>query len=555
VSTEDVSLPIGEVDFNVKGFFLTAAEAVVSAQKSFDGEAGLDYLRYCAVDSHRMLFSVPRTAVTVRFGVEETFASTWRLVPWKRTRQAEQKQKQTHALEFSIDAVPNQPQKGPVGAATPVDLYIARPYFMLSAEKEQEIGQRLISALTPETRSWSSSIPPSKRTPEELKNMIEGPERQKVSEALKAINDPDERGLIIFRLESTPPSFLVVRAVGKDANDSVFVVTPDALTEVVVYSVDDDKSKSIRFAPLFNLMRTIRRCQEGTLTPLRQKLGASEIGTGSNHPLAADANNGLAPLLPFAEQIRSGYAETIAYLEDPQNECFMQAGGAQLTPSLYYEITNVKASLTYSLGYEHEGDDARTRFDFQLRSDPKQVSIDVGDQTGETKLIESRAVIRASRPVGQLPQVEVELETPEFVLSSAARARLIELAVNSVGDIETAFGSGGVSYRDSIKNESLQRKVVAFLSYRGKEPKEEFLIVWAGSYGTQARDFAFTCAADQNDRSRLTNIKVVMRLKDDLSGIEFSNVDVDQGEASGEQYRAFHNFFHAVRIWRARMIV
>jgi hypothetical protein len=44
------------------------------------------------------------------------------------------------------------------------------------------------------------------------------------------------------------------------------------------------------------------------------------------------------------------------------------------------------------------------------------------------------------------------------------------------------------------------------------------------------------------------------RVEQDISGVELSNLDSDEDPVSGEQYRAFHNFFHAVRIWRARML-
>jgi len=350
-------------------------------------------------------------------------------------------------------------------------------------------------------------------------------------------------------LESSPVSFLVVRVVGKDANDSVFVVTPGKQPEAVIYSVDRDEAKSIRFAPLFLLMQTIRRCQQGALKPTFTQLSEQDIAGP-----ALDSNNGLAPLVPFAKEVRDGYEAAVSFLALPGNESFMQVRDVQLTTSLYYDVADVKAALTYSLGYENDNEVAQTRFDFQLRTDPRQNLIDVGDKASETKLIESRAVISVERPTGKPAAVKVELNTPEFVLSGSARERLLKLARKSIAAIADAFEPNQQDYRDFLSNESFQSAVVAFLSYRGKQPKEQFLVIWPGAFLGRSRDFAFTCKVDKKDRSRLTEIKAVLKVEQDLTGVELSNVDSDEDPVSGEQYRAFHNFFHAVRIWRARMI-
>ena len=547
-----------EFDYDVKGLFQNTTTAVVATQKQLDGEMSLDYLRTCERQDQRMLFSVPRAEATLRFGVEETASKTWRLLPRRSTNSG--KQRQTHELAFSVVAVTERPSLLPSGEQTAIPIFLSQPNFMLTSGDEAILMQRLLAALTPETRSWRAVIPAGGIKPEKLQKVVEGEfdgqgnlktkgEKHRIDDALKPENAMDERGMVAFRLETSPVSFLVVRVVGKDANDSVFVVTPGKQPEVVIYSVDRDEAKSIRFAPLFLLMQTIRRCQQGALKPTFTQLSEQELA-GS----ALNSNNGLAPLLPFAKEVRDGYEAAISYLALPDNESFMRVATVQLTTSLYYDVTDVKAALTYSLGYETDNEVAQTRFDFQLRTDPRQNLIDIDDKASETKLIESRAVITVERPTGKSPQVKVELNTPEFVLSGSARERLLKLAKNSLDAIADTFKPNQQDYQGFLANESFQSAVVAFLSYRGKQPNEQFLVIWPGSYFGRSRDFAFTCKVDQKDRSRLTEIKVVLKVEQDLSGVEFSNTDSDEDPVSGEQYRAFHNFFHAVRIWRARMI-
>lgn len=550
-----MSSQVTQIDFDVRGLFLNTTAAVVTTQKQLDGEMSLDYIRTCPHPDQRMLFSVPRADATLRFGVEETASKTWRLLPRRSTNAG--KQRQTHELEFSVVAVTERPSLLLAAEQTRIPIFLSQPYFLLTSEDEAALMQRLIAALTPETRSWRAAIPPGGITPEKLQKVVEGEfdgqgnlktkgEKHRIVDALKPENALDERGMVAFRLESSPVSFLVVRVVGKDANDSVFVVTPGKQPEVVIYSVDRDESKSIRFGPLFQLMQTIRRCQQGALKPTFTQLSEQDI-TGP-------ANNGLAPLLPFAKDVRDGYEAAVSFLAQPDNESFMQVRDVQLTTSLYYDVTDVKAALTYSLGYENDNEVAQTRFDFQLRTDPRQNLIDIGDKASETKLIESRAVISVERPTGKPAAVKVELNTPEFVLSGSARERLLKLARKSIDAIAGAFEPNQQDYRGFLANESFQGGAVAFLSYRGKQPKEQFLVIWPGAFLGRSRDFAFTCKVDQKDRSRLTEIKAVLRVEQDLTGVELSNVDPDEDPVSGEQYRAFHNFFHAVRIWRARMI-
>lgn len=535
----------GAFNYRLEELFKAIAHAVVTTQQKLDGGLSLDYLAGCALSEHRMIFTIPRTSVQLRFGVVEKSSGGWRLVPWKKNLNREQMH--THELEFFVDAVTDPPPglTAPEAGGSPVPLYMSTPYFMLTPVEEKEIADRLLADLNPNTRSWISTIPGP------VKN-IEALVLSELAAFEHALGDNNsEVGPVFFRYESTPASYLAVRVVrrvfGSDANDSVFVVTPGASPEVVIHSLEGDSVKSIRYPPLHHLLQTIRRWQDGTLLPTR-----TPINSLQGEPEVDQSDNGLASLLPFAADLRAGYADGLTYLSTA--ESFMEVAGAQVNPSVYYDLTGVRAALTYSLGFKTQGSLPTPQFDFVNRRTLDDHPLPTDDDPSETKLIESRALIRAFRGVAA-PQVEIELEAPEFVLSGAARKRFLTLAVNSGDEIEKAFDPEDLLYRDFIETESYHQGVIALLSYRG-DPKEEFLAIWPGAYLDQSRDFAFTCAVNNSDRSRLTNVKAVMRVKDDLDSVTFINADSDNenDEATGEQYRAFHNFFHAVRIWRARMM-
>lgn len=543
--------------YDVRALFRRTAEAVVATQQQLDRSLGREHLLASGNERQRMLFSVPRASVNLRFGVTEITGGGWKPLPWKRTPSLQQMH--THELEFTVDAVPELPTAFTNDAnRSLVPLRMRIPYFMLSTEAETEIIARLLTALNPDNPSWASRVVNDK-PPGGMKDLTkligkDAPEPEdatgEIGAIRKALGDPSsERGMVYFRLDLKPVSYLVARVVGKDANDSLFVLTPGATPEVLIYSLDGDEVHGINYHPLHQLLETIRLCQQGLLEPIT----TNDLNPGTVSGLQAAGINGLQPLLPFAEDIRSGYLNGLQYLSDPATESSMQIPGAQLTPSLYYDITSATASLNYSLRYTDEGDNSRPLFDFEMRRtiDDKTLN-DQADGT-ETKLIESRALIRISRE-DDYSRMEVELETPEFVLSGTARERLIKLAVNSINEIEKAVPVDASLYRSFIEDQGYQAGVIALLSYRGDEPQEKFLIVWPGTHSGASRDFAFTCALSK-DRAKLADVKFLMTVDQDLDNVALVKDGDLGGQASGEQYRPFHNFFHAVRIWRARMMV
>jgi hypothetical protein len=523
--------------YDIRTLLPSTAEAVVTNQRLLDRGLGSSYLASCQSSAFRMLFTIPRAQVRLKFGVIEKASGGWRLVPlkWlfnKGTNVREQMH--THELDFFVDACPHPPPAITNAAESEsIPLYLSGPYFMLSFAEEAEVAKRLIAAFDPQNPSWTSAIPG------EVPNLAAAVKRER-ERFIKALNDnSDERGPIFFRYDSNPVSYLVVRVVGSNANDSIFVVTPDAQPEVVIHSMEDDPVKTVHYEPLHKLLSTIRSWQQGLLPPHITGDLENSPAVGPTH-----ARGGLRGLLPLARDLREGYAEGTKYLLEAGSVSNM-LGQDPLIPNVYFDLTGVEAVLKYSVGDRQENQAGRM-FDFMLRRTwIGEDTIQNEDDANEARLIESRAFIRAFNKEGKA-RVEIELQTPEFVLSGAARERLLTLVLNSLDLVTDAFAPDEALYQSFLEDPSFQKGAVALLSYRGEQAKDKFFVVWPGLFANQSRDFAFLCALDKNQPKRLTDVKAVLRVSEDLGTIQFPIV-------TGDQYKAFHNFFHAVRMWRVRM--
>jgi hypothetical protein len=543
----------------LEDIFSQAAKAVILAQKQLDGELGKDYLASCELASHRMLYSIPRTEITFGFGLAlDQATKKFALLPWRKN--SRQEQLHTHKLRFDLDAVPDPPKRPapatPASVTTPLPFNVREPYFLLSPQDETGLRQKLISALKSDLPyRWSSAVPDpgsaggvKQLTQDEVR--AEAAAIDKVSAPPTPLEKPKEVGMVYFRYAQQSDSYLIVRVTEKSRNDSVFVLADGPVPHARIYSLDGDDTNQMSYEPLHDLAMTVRSWLLGQLpgTPF----------PASGELLVGDALQqlGLQYLQPFALSLRAGYARCIAELSGEQvgqtSDTLMQPDDGPSFPT-FYDLTNVSAELSYSVAYNHDTPQfnfaARTTIDGQTFKEPT-------DQTNEYKLIESRVLIRASNENGH-PRVDIELATPEFVLAEASRAAFLNLVAKSTVKISEEFGNNQVTkeeYRAFLEDKSRQPGVVALLAYKGKVPKEEFLVIWPGSYRGQALDFVFTCKRKDD---QLDDIKALMRLDQNLAGIELGVPANDQladaAPFAEKQYQAFHNFFHAVRIWRARV--
>lgn len=552
----------------LRSIFEETAEAVARAQSRLDGDLGRDFLARCQAEGHALHYSIPHVSVELEFGL--------RVVGEDRVliflRRGGREELHGHRLTFSLVAAPEPPP--PLDAAPGgFPFYLSEPHFMLPPEEELRCFTQLLVALTEPARrvsmlpASSGGLKPEKLR-REIKELVKAflrdggdgarllasaPEggglfSELVGEAVReAAGDGDtnaERGLVYFRLDTAPASYLVARVTKKSRNDSLFVLTPEGpggATRADVYSVEGDDTPSVRYRPLHLLGLALRHWLEGARPPfVRLEGGPPDV-------------SGLANLKAFALNLREGYARGMAALAARPGA---REGGAA------YDLSGVLAELTYTVDYEKSdgGGETNPHLNFQQK---------VGDD--EFKLIESRAYVRAER-VGASARMAVELAAPEFALSGAARERFLRYffpfraggpARRILRDIRSEIGEREAErYEGFVATESYRRSVVVLLSYRGNTPKDQFLVIWPGTNREgRPRSFAFTCEPeDGGEELKLT--RWVLGVDEGLDEVmlDTSADPAADGAApaadknlSQEQYQAFHNFFHAVRIWRTRV--
>lgn len=543
--------------FRLEDLFTLTAAAVVEMQREFDDRLNPDYLSSCEVRAHQRLFSLPQADVRYQFGlVIDHATSTWRLLPWKKNEQNEQLH--THQLRYTLAAVPEPPAApalNPAAPAPPIPLYLREPYFLLLPAEETDLCGQLTAVLSAtDPHGWVSAVPGSAPgSVKELDQKLVQAEAKKINDAFA--NKTSERGMVFFRYADRPTAYLVVRVTAKSHNDSVFMFTPGKQpAPVTIYSLEGDDTTAMRYGPLHRLALNIRRWLQGDLPAVRTR--CDDLLQGP-----APLQLGLAFLPSFVESMRAGYAAGLAYLSGPAGSP-PHAEPASVWP-IFYDLTDVLAELRYSVDYK--ADDPQFHFGRRTTVDDETIKGDAtadGGSGNEDKLIESRVVIRAERR-GRDPDFELELQAPEFVLSGTALETFLASAQSSVDEISQTFAAGDAAvkrrYASYLMDIANQRNVVALLSYRGKTPKEEFLVVWPGLYQGKVQEFVFTCKRKQAGAT-LTDVKVVMRIEQTVAEVKLGTSATGLGDdetfeedLADKQYQAFHNFFHAVRIWRARI--
>ncbi|MDX2032155.1 MAG: hypothetical protein SF339_15890 [Blastocatellia bacterium] len=517
----------------IDALFQTIAAAVAGTQRE------LDATRDPAATGCQ--YAVPRVDFELEFALQVDREKRILFIPVGNRRS----ELHTHRLRFSLVAIPEPPPRLPadlVAGGAPMTL--SEPHFLIDAGEEQKLCRALGRLLqSGDSSVWKFDLPGDDARGRGLAGKV----REEGGRVIEALDRPHpERGMVCFRLDGADESYLIVRVTKKEVNDGLFLFTPSASPQITIYSIEDDGSRELRYEPLHRMAQTVRRWVEGATTSHVERPDGGQLQLGMEN------------LTQFVQGLRDGYIKALRFLSG------LSAPGHGLIQPTWYDLTGVGAELRFSVEYDDAGE--APRLNFRERRAP-----DGAGAGRDYKLIESRVVLRARRD-GNLPRVDVELEAPEFVLSGRARDRFIELAVASAEETAAKFarqydddGPGEMSrqeamtvYLDALRGRSNQRGAVIFLSYKGNVPQEEFLVIWPGIWpprgAHEQREFVFTCKRE-GERLDPDKTRPLMRLDQHLrdAAVQTTVGTTESDGLDNRQYQAFHNFFHAVRIWRGRM--
>jgi hypothetical protein len=454
-------------------------------------------LGFAPADESVPWLSVPRIDVEIAFGLE-TGART-KLFFWKKRGGVEARR---HLLRFALVASPDAPDARTLSAA--IITRILEPPFLVSETERIAAIDQLKAAL--------KALDPVKFKGEILKL------------------EKDASRVICLRLEPSAPRALLIARVGEKGveGDGLFVLTNGPVPAVEPYSWEGDDADDVALAPLNWLARTIRHWLLHPHSNEETRPDLPDVG-------------GFGTLTHFVDFLRDGYDDASRELADAE----IWAAGSE---PHYYDLTEVEAELSYSVSGA---------------TDQKTVEFTTSEGRPYS-LLESRVKVTIVRD-GET-RLRVDLLAPEFVLQGEKLRRFTRAAAKGIDDRSSTLlrelAAGDRAYAELypvfLKDQAMACGAVCLLSYEGDTPTPNFLVVWPGPYG---RDFIFVCRFDE-DSDEISNVKVLLRLGDDIDertalakstgaapGVPTA---VEEGALSGREYKAFHNFFHAVEIWRAR---
>ncbi|MBW1800139.1 MAG: hypothetical protein JRJ85_05350 [Deltaproteobacteria bacterium] len=529
----------------VEGFFEAAARAVVSAQSRLDRMAEEGYRTVCAI---------PRVHVNAEFGI--AFAETIRLL-WVIPKGG-RKDRHIHRLSFSLVSVDDPPVFDAPGPSGSVPVHVTELDFMVPPHEEGRLYDLLIRTMRSEIGEWHV-VPPSgsaelptgafrkkvRKEADRIQKLVKGDrirhalasgepgdpiESGRLRAELEALGNPDpERGMVCFRLSVAAEAYLIVRVTEKSSRDGIFLLWPGARPVVSIYSLEDDGIEEVRYGPLHRLVLAIRR---------RKKFRSILPGPGRLHML------GLTKVDYFTRKLRDGYLAAMQVLSENARDVLQRQERrvfGYVYPS-YFDLEDVSADLKYSVEFDPSG---KPGFNFQDRLAP-----DGSIPRSEHQLIQNRVRIAALRANGSV-RVEVDFLSPEFVLTGSALSRFLQCVNISApaiaSELGTEEGLKAEVYEHFLRDPTLSNRVVVMLSYKGKRPTEDFLVFWPVMWDGRARDFVFTCRM-RDEKIRV--LEVIMRLDEAVRDV---SIQAPSG-LSEKQYKPFHNFFHAVRIWRMRTV-
>lgn len=493
--------------YDLPRLFRQAAESVVAAQTKLDRVLTPEAVLRTPFPASALEYSIPRVGVRLTFGFRQDSQNKFLMIPLGKSKS----EMHHHELRFSLVAVPEAPPV--LQIANRPHFSLLEPHFLLP-QREEELLCREAQRIIQNTNRWSliAANGMKVQTTDEMRGNVQ---KEAIAIAEELTKSFSERKLVVFKLDTAATEYLIVRLTDKSKNDGLFVLHPAPVSTVDLYSFEDDHRKDINYHPLHSMAATIRNWLRGA-TPIRREY-------------ADTAPPEFASLEPMLQALQTGYVSALDFLSNPS-----------VLPSARYDVADVVLDMSYSVRF---GEDARdARMDFVERAAP--------DGSQQLGLVESHVRIRVERQQQQL-NIEVDLAAPEFALAGAARQEFLKHAENGMARITEVFGA---SYKEFLQDPTYQQDVVVLLSYKGNQPKEEFLVIWPGQWEGRSRDFVFTCKRAGDE---IEHVKEIMRLEDTLDrmtiGIAVATGNALEAQLADEQYQAFHNFFHAVSIWRQRM--
>ena len=350
----------------------------------------------------------------------------------------------------------------------------------------------------------------------ELVTDLRAADRRRYADEIDAIDEAlnqgkDDRGITFLRL--APHRILIVRLGG--GNDGIFLRDEAATPRHTVLSYMGMGDGPLPWAPFHELFEMLREWQQqgcplvpipGTAPP--PSLGSIEV-TSFTTDLALAVNAARAEL---------------------------GAAAADRLYPVHYSLQDVGADLAYSVA---RGTGAAA--------------------AAESPLIRSVAAVRLDAD----ERPSVSLLSPEYILTGAQRSAFFELfddflarpGNDSTGlwrHLDREYRS---SYQHALEDPRRRRDALVLLSYRGKTPVNQFLVVWTGAVlemGNEGeeREFAFRVRLDEE---RLVYAAMVLPLEDALQPGSMFGSSQKPFRLAQVNYNAdragLHDFFHACWIW------
>jgi hypothetical protein len=382
-------------------------------------------------------------------------------------------QQTRHRLQFAVRTVPVHPVDD-----LPSDLpdnrrAVYTPRWMVPMSERQRLAHELATALR--TNRWILQVPG-------LSGAADlSSEASAIDEAMRNTED-GETGVVFLRLSDVPARYLVVR-VGENGNDGIFVLSPADPAPVTIFDFLWNPEPSIDYRPIDQAVTVLSQWQAAGL-PSRQLLAGDIPATFGS--------------IRFAEFARDMWS---SYVAVRKSIVAVDPGKKPV-----YALTEVKAQFAHAVPPPGERAGAGEASPYIS----SRVDLDIaGDHLSE------------------------RLVCPEYVLAEDARDAFLAQLASGVDEIAAvAEDDEEEIWRAALKNPASRARAVVTLSYRGTEPRNQFLAVLPGDWAGRQSWFAFTCGIDKQG------------LKDIRRSKGLADITLDR-----EDYMGFHNFWHSILVW------